>query len=314
MRDIPVYLFTGFLESGKTKFIQETLEDERFNTGEKTLLLVCEEGIEEYDPSRFYGQNVYQVLIEDPDEMNPEYFNDLAKKYNAERAIIEYNGMWLLQELFQALPENWLIYQEFSFANAQTFLSYNTNMRQLTYDKLQSCDVIAFNRFSDDVDMMMLHKIVRGASRRAEIVYEYPDGRSIPDDIEDPLPFDLEADVVEIEDRDYAYWYRDMGEEMDKYQGKTVKFKAMSANSIRLPKGVFVVGRPLMTCCVEDIQMAGLVCLREGRKPEPKKWFWVTAKIEIGRHAAYGGDKGPILHIEDLAPTAAPEQEVATFF
>ena len=39
--DIPVYLFTGFLESGKTKFIQETLEDERFNAGEKTLLLLC---------------------------------------------------------------------------------------------------------------------------------------------------------------------------------------------------------------------------------------------------------------------------------
>ena len=33
MPDIPMYVFTGFLESGKTKFIQETLEDERFNTG-----------------------------------------------------------------------------------------------------------------------------------------------------------------------------------------------------------------------------------------------------------------------------------------
>ena len=49
-RQIPVYLFTGFLEGGKTKFIQETLEDGRFNKGEPTLLLVCEEGIEEYAP------------------------------------------------------------------------------------------------------------------------------------------------------------------------------------------------------------------------------------------------------------------------
>lgn len=54
-REIPVYLFTGFLEAGKTKFIQETFEDPRFNNGENTLLLVCEEGIEEYDPSRFKG-------------------------------------------------------------------------------------------------------------------------------------------------------------------------------------------------------------------------------------------------------------------
>ena len=53
MPDIPMYVFTGFLESGKTKFIQETLEDERFNAGEKTLLLVFEEGEEEYDISTY---------------------------------------------------------------------------------------------------------------------------------------------------------------------------------------------------------------------------------------------------------------------
>lgn len=53
MPDIPMYVFTGFLESGKTKFIQETLEDERFNTGERTLLLVFEEGEEEYDVSAY---------------------------------------------------------------------------------------------------------------------------------------------------------------------------------------------------------------------------------------------------------------------
>ena len=45
---IPVYLFVGFLESGKTKFIQETFEDPNFDSGDKTLLLVCEEGEEEY--------------------------------------------------------------------------------------------------------------------------------------------------------------------------------------------------------------------------------------------------------------------------
>ena len=48
--EVPVYLFTGFLEAGKTKMIQETLEDEGFNDGSHILLLVCEEGLEEYDP------------------------------------------------------------------------------------------------------------------------------------------------------------------------------------------------------------------------------------------------------------------------
>lgn len=49
-KEIPVYLFVGFLESGKTKFIQETFEDPNFDSGDKTLLLICEEGEEEYNP------------------------------------------------------------------------------------------------------------------------------------------------------------------------------------------------------------------------------------------------------------------------
>ena len=52
-KEIPVYLFVGFLESGKTKFIQETFEDPNFDSGDKTLLLICEEGEEEYNPKKF---------------------------------------------------------------------------------------------------------------------------------------------------------------------------------------------------------------------------------------------------------------------
>ena len=59
MQQIPVYSFTGFLDSGKTKFIQETLEDERFNAGERTLVLLFEEGEEEYDLST---QHVREIV------------------------------------------------------------------------------------------------------------------------------------------------------------------------------------------------------------------------------------------------------------
>ncbi len=314
IKEVPVYLFTGFLESGKTKFIQGTLEDPRFNAGEPTLVLLCEEGIEEYEPKRFSGKNVVIELIENKEDINMQHLIDLEEKYKPDRVMIEYNGMWMLNDLFTEMPENWLVYQEYSFADSQTFLSYNTNMRQLTYDKLQSCDVIVFNRYSDDVDMMTLHQIVRGASRRAEIIYEYPSGDIIPDNIEDPLPYDLDADLIEIEDRDYAIWYRDMGEEMDKYQDKVVKFKALTANSSKLPKGTFVVGRQLMTCCIEDIQMAGLACEKPGKKPEPKQWLSITAKIDIARSPAYGSKIGPVLHVISYEPAEAPEQEIATFF
>ena len=302
-KDVPVYLFTGFLEAGKTKFIQETLEDKRFCNGERTLLLVCEEGEEEYAPDQFADRSVMIRTIESPEEMTVENLSRMLIQTNAERVVIEYNGMWLLDLLYSAMPENWMVYQEFMFADATTFLSYNANMRQLVYDKLKSCELVVFNRFRPDMDKLAFHKIVRGASRRSDIAYEYPGGKVEYDDIADPLPFDLEAPVVEIGDDDFAVWYRDMSEEPKKYEGKTVRFRCRALQRKKLPPHTFVVGRHVMTCCVEDIQFAGLVC----------SWMTLTAEIHFKFSRAYG-KKGPVLTYLSHEPCEAPEQAVATFY
>lgn len=313
-KEIPVYLFTGFLESGKTTFIQGTLEDERFNSGERTLLLVCEEGMEEYDPGTFSGKNVTIQYIDDIKLINPVNLSELVKKSRSERVLIEYNGMWMLDELFAAMPDNWVVYQEFSFADAGTYLNYNANMRNFTYDKLKSCDCVVFNRYNDSIDKMELHKVVRGVSRRTDIVYERPGGAAEVDDIEDPLPFDKDADVIRIEDKDYALFYRDLSEAMEDYEGRTVQFKALTGDSRRLPEGVFVVGRRLMTCCVEDIRMAGLACECSGKKPDGGSWVMVTGVIHRKKSPAYGPKPGPVITIKALMPANEPEDPVATFY
>ena len=313
-REIPVYLFTGFLESGKTRFIQETLEDPEFDKGECTLVIQCEEGEEEIDPKKCPFGNVYVEVIDDERKINPVNLDRLVQKHNADRIMIEYNGMWLLDKLFQAMPEGWLIYQEFSFADTATFAAYNANMRQLVYDKLKSCDCMVFNRFSADTDKMELHKIVRGVSRRADIFYEYPNGEADIDDIEDPLPFDVNAPVIQIEDGDYALWYRDLDEKMPEYEGKTVRFKGVSGNSTTLKGGDFVIGRQIMTCCIEDIRMAGLVCEWKGEKPKTGSWLTIKAKITIKKSPAYGNKPGPVLIVSDVQPASEPEQPVATFY
>ena len=97
METIPVYLFVGFLESGKTRFIQETMEDTRFHKGEKTLLLMCEEGEEELNPSRYEGGNVFIEYLEEEEDLTREKLQAFEKQYGFERVVIEYNGMWMLQ-------------------------------------------------------------------------------------------------------------------------------------------------------------------------------------------------------------------------
>lgn len=313
-KDIPVYLFTGFLESGKTKFIQETLEDRRFCNGERTLLLVCEEGEEEYAPEQFADKNVFIRVAASQEELTADRLSAWLKETRAERVVIEYNGMWLLDVLYGAMPEGWMVYQEFMFADAGTFLTYNANMRQLVYDKLKSCELVVFNRFNGSMDKMEFHKIVRAASRRSDIAYEYVGGKVEYDDIVDPLPFDINAPIVEIGDDDYAEWYRDMSEEPKKYEGKTVRFKCRALVRKKMPEHSFIVGRHVMTCCVQDIQFAGLVC--QWDKADTVKddsWIVLTSKINFKFHRAYS-KKGPVLTYIGSEPCEAPEQPVATFY
>lgn len=314
MTQIPVYSFTGFLDSGKTKFIQETLEDRRFCNGERTLLLVCEEGEEEYAPDQFADKSVFIRVVESQDQLTGENLSRWLRDTKAERVVIEYNGMWMLDLLYSAMPEGWMVYQEFMFADATTFPSYNSNMRQLVYDKLKSCELVVFNRFNGTMDKMEYHKIVRAVSRRCDIAYEYVGGKVEYDDIQDPLPFDLNAPIVEIGDDDYAEWYRDMSEEPKKYEGKTVRFKCRALVRKKLPEKTFIVGRHVMTCCVEDIQFAGLVCQWEGADTvKDDSWMILTARINFRFHRAYG-KKGPVLSYIDATLCDAPEQPVATFY
>ncbi|MCD7728335.1 MAG: GTPase [Clostridia bacterium] len=315
MQDVSVYLFLGFLESGKTQFIQETLEDPRMESGERTMLLICEEGEVEYEPSKFKVKNVAIETLDDVTQLTAENMLALTVKHRAQRVIVEFNGTWMLQQFFDAMPECWVINQMMTFFDANTFASYNQNMRQLVYDKIQMTQMVVFNRFKGEYDKMEFHKVVRGISRRSDIVYEYIGGKVEYDEIEDPLPFDVNAPVVEIEDVDFALFYRDIAEKMDEYVGKTVKFKGMAAVSKKVPAGYIVLGRYIMTCCEADIAYDGFAVkvgnLLQGIKT--KDWLTITAKVAFEYNSVYR-DKGPVLIAESVERADPPEQEVATFY
>lgn len=314
MEQIPVYAFTGFLDSGKTKFIQETLEDPRFNAGERTLVLIFEEGEEEYDLSTYPHKNVYLETL-DQQTVTEAQLAALEKKYRAERVVAELNGMQLVADLYNRFPRNWVIAQEVMFADATTFNAYNSNMRNLVMDKLMGAQMVVFNRLTPGEDTMPLHKLARAANRRIDILYDYTDGTTRFDDVQDPLPFDINAPVIQIKDEDYALWYRDVTEEPEKYVGKTVCFKAQVAMLRRQKEGMFAPGRFVMTCCVEDIQFCGIPCrYADSKSLASRAWVQVTAKVSAEKHPLYKGDVGPVLTaIEVVKDVPAADPDVATF-
>ena len=309
-----VYLFTGFLEAGKTTFIKDTMRDPNFNDGKRNYLIVtCEEGEEELDPADF-GENVRFASFSDEASLSTDRIVAMKKRANADILIVEYNGMWTLDNFYNILPEDWLVYQEIFIADSSTILTYNANMRQQTVDKLTSCEMVVFNRVTEKTDKIELHKLVRGISRKANICYEDTEGEIEFDQIEDPLPFDINAPVIEIKDEDFALFYRDMTEEFAKYEGKRVRFKGIVALDNSLPKGQYAVGRHIMTCCADDIAYRGVVADGMGSlKLNTRDWVVVEGRL-VEEYSKLYRAKGPVLKVSAIFAAEKPDQEVATFY
>ncbi|MBR3805271.1 MAG: GTPase [Clostridia bacterium] len=312
--ETPVYLFTGFLEAGKTSFIAETMRDPNFNDGKrKYLIITCEEGEEEYDPTDL-GENVSFASFDDEQKITPDRLSAMQKRAGADIVVIEYNGMWMLDRFYNALPENWMVYQEILVVDATTAVSYNANMRSLMVDKLTSCEMVVFNRVASETDKLALHKIVRGVSRKANICYEDTEGEIEFDQFEDPLPFDIEAPVIEINDIDFAIFYRDMTEDFAKYNGKKVRFKGIVALDPSLGKDSFAIGRHIMTCCADDIAYRGVVAKGMGSlKLSTRDWVIVEGELGEEYSKLYRG-RGPVLKVTKIERSSRPDEEVATFY
>lgn len=314
MKEIPVYLITGYLDSGKTTFVQQTLADPKFCENSNILVISFEEGEIELDPTEFACENVYREVLDADCEYSALTFADMVNRTRADKIIIEYNGMHLMEELYATIPRNWIIAQQVLFFNATTFSMYNSNMRNLTVDKLRDTDLIVFNRITNESDVELFHKIVRASNRQAMILYEKVTGEIMRDEIEDPLPYDINADVVEIEDKDYAIFFRDLTENPQNYESKTLRVKVMTVKNEELGAGEMLIGRHIMTCCADDIQYCPMICkCKKSYDFKTYDWAMIEGQIKTERHALYNG-AGPIFEATSAVHTEKPEESVATFY
>ena len=250
----------------------------------------------------------------DQQTVTTKQLETLAKKHKIDRVVAELNGMQQVGDIYSRFPEDWVVAQEVMFADTTTIMTYNANMRNLVMDKLVGAQMVVFNRLQPGADVMPFHKLARAANRRIDILYDYTDGSTKFDDIEDPLPFDINAPVIQVKDEDYALWYRDVTEEPMKYHGKTICFKGQVAMLRREKKGMFAPGRFVMTCCVDDIEFCGIPCVYErSAELKSRSWVMVTAKITAEKHPLYKGELGPVLSALEVLPADPAEPDVATF-
>ncbi len=310
--EVGVYIFCGFLDAGKTSFISKALASDELDTGENTALFVFEDGEEEYEEALLKNTDVFHL---EKTVFSAEKLSKIETDGNYTRIFIEYNGMWELGDFLDVIPENWVICQIMTIFDCKTVLMFNANMRQLVFDKIQYADLIVFNRYKSGEDKMPYHKLVRGISRNNDIIYENERKEIERDDIEDPLPFDVDAPIIEIGDRDYAYFYRELTENMRAYHGKTVRFLCVTAYDRTLGKSAVVVGRHIMTCCEADTKYCALVCEHNGSRVfSTGEWYRITAKVCVTKHKVYGGEGPVLLGLKFEKAPSPPQDEIITTF
>lgn len=314
MQEIPVYFFTGFMDSGKSSLIQETLYDNGFGEDARNLVICCEDGDVEYEEDKLRTINGHLAMIENEEDFTKEKLEELDEKYHPQQVFLEYNGTWEVGPFLEMeLPEGWVIVQSLATVDAETFEMYLANMRSMMTEQFFSADVVIFNRCAQDTPKAKFRRVVKALNRKAQIVYERADGTIDENDMEE-LPFDINADVIEITDADYGIWYLDAMDDPKKYDGKKVRFLALVYRpENKLKRGVFVPGRFAMTCCEADIQFIGFKCkYNQAETIAHRSWVDITAEVKNEFAMEYHG-KGPVLYPVEVKAAQAPEDELVYF-
>ncbi len=309
-KEIPLYLLTGFIESGKTSFVMETMKEGQFKDGQKTLYLLCEEGVEEVDEDALLENKFTVRTIENEEDVTFDNLTALDIELDPDRVMVEYNGTWDVDKLMEALPRHWMLAEGICTIDASTYQDYLANMKQMMTRQFTYADLVIFNRSDEEYDLAGFKRTVHALNRRAQVVFEMKDG-TINNNIKEELPYDINADEISVEDDDFGIWYIDVFDNLENYRDKVVRFKGIVYHPKKSQDDVFVPGRFAMTCCAADIQFVGLLCKwKDAKLLKEKTPVYITAKI--GSVVRQEGEI-PVLYAESVEITDPPAEEVVYF-
>ena len=331
---IPVFLINGFLESGKTSFIQYTMNQDYFQTKGNTLLLLCEEGEKEYDPVELAKLNTTPIYMNDIRDFQADKLKELAEKYHPERVLIEWNGMWNQDDLYNgpmseavlaeqqnrepkyqvSIPKDWFIYQVITLVDGSTLKMYLSNLRSFLGQMLRNSELCIVNRCDNlsNEEMVDYRRKLRAMGQNAMIMMEDKNGEIPQSALPEELPYDITENQIAISDNDYGTWFLDCMDNPERYLGKELSFTAMVLKRKNMPEDEFIPGRMAMTCCAQDMSFLGFIC--KGDKKllsafSTRDWVKVKVRVTLEEREEYHG-VGPVLQLVDIARTGEISEPV----
>lgn len=310
---IPIFIINGQLESGKTTFIKELIKGEQFKEAKEKLVIVCEDGEEEYETEKF-EKDGYRFVYLSKEEFTREKLEELEKKYSPWIVIVEYNGMWDF-DFIDAVkkPKAWSIYQIITIIDATTFLLKWKNMKSIMADNIRFSEVILFNRCKNDMDLLPLLNAVKSLNQNANIMFENENGEILKDtDIF--LPYDVESNEIVLKDEHFGIWFLDAKDHKEKYDGKKIKTKVFVLKDETLKENEFVGARQAINCCEDDSIIIGYICKNtEKIEQEMGDWINITGTIKYEKHEIYDNLEAPIIYVEKIEKTKKPLENYIVF-
>lgn len=334
---LPVFLINGFLEAGKSDFIKFTMQQEYFQTEGTTLLLLCEEGESEYDPAFLERYHTKLIRMEHVTDFNEQHLTELEHKFRPERILIEWNGVWKQDDLYDgpmsekvlaeqqgrapeyqvAMPAGWMLYQVITIMDGQTLGMYlgNNDMKSFMGQMTRRAELIIVNR-ADDIsqdNMVDYRRKLRAMGQNAVLIFEGKDGEIPQDTLPEELPYSLDSRLINIKPSDYGIWFVDCMDHPKRYLGKTVSFTAMILKRKQMPANEFIPGRMAMTCCAQDMTFLGFVCKGDPAELSAfatRDWAKINARVDLEQRPEYHGE-GPVLELQTIARTGAIEEPVS---
>lgn len=307
---IPVFVVTGFLDSGKTTLVKGTLMAQEWIEPGLTLLICCEEGEEAYSKEYLDENEMILLNIEEMEQLNTDFFKNCEKNYHPTQVVIEYNGMWKLQELLMIkYPRNWQLQGVYSTVNGLTLDMYLNNMRNILMEQLTESELIVVNRCAEGTDRSGFRRALKVQNPMAQLIFEGIDGNIIQPS-EDDLPYDVKGDKIVIEDMDFGIWYVDAYDHPNLYLGKEIEFVAQAFHPKGMSQDMFVPVRKIMTCCADDIRYYGYPCKVPEKTEIPlKKWVRICARFEFEAVTSFGNEQ-PVLYLKHIELAEKPEEDV----
>lgn len=302
----PIYIFSGFLESGKTSAIITTLSDTNFNIDTKNLIIALEDGIVSYS-EKFQEENNATVIYLN-EKLTAKYLQEVSKEYD--RIIIEANGSYKLEELLIDIDSpDFQVVEILAFFNTETFKLHLNNLKPFIYDVVKYSDVVVFNRYNKQ-DKKYLRNNIKAINPNITIIYENQNKeveKDTPEDI-----FNLEDDNLTINDTDFGLWYMDSLDNPYKYENKKININVKLLEKIPNYENVGLFGREAMVCCADDISKIGIICLGINLENiKPNTYYNISGTIHLLQDS--NQKDRAVLYVDEIKDGTLPESELVNF-